>query len=103
MRAALAALLFGVVAAAAQEAPQETPQGKRIFTQDAAPPCGVCHVLSDAGTAGRIGPNLDMLKPSAERVRAAVTEGPGTMPAYGQLSLEQVEAVARYVAEVTGG
>jgi sulfite dehydrogenase len=43
------------------------------------------------------------LKPSAERVRKAVTGGPGTMPAYDSLTPAQIEAVARYVAEAAGG
>jgi mono/diheme cytochrome c family protein len=30
-------------------------QGKELFTQK----CGACHVLSDAGTSGNIGPDLD--------------------------------------------
>ncbi len=29
--------------------------GKQLFVQA----CGGCHTLADAGTAGRIGPNLD--------------------------------------------
>jgi mono/diheme cytochrome c family protein len=79
-------------------------KGKQVFTQEAQPSCTVCHTLADAGSAGAIGPNLDELKPSRERVISAVTGGVGIMPAFNEsLSSEQIEAVAHYVAKVTGG
>lgn len=82
----------------------EAPQGKRIFTEVAAPPCAVCHTLADAGASGEVGPSLDALKPSAERVRKAVREGLNAMPSYEDtLSDAQIEAVARYVAGAAGG
>lgn len=77
--------------------------GFRLFTAEAVPACGICHTLAAAGTAGPIGPVLDDLKPDAARVRAAVTDGVGIMPAYGDsLSSEQIDAVAQYVATATG-
>lgn len=79
-------------------------KGKQVFTNEAQPSCTVCHTLADAGSAGTIGPNLDELKPSRERVINAVTGGVGIMPAFSDsLSSEQIQAVARYVAAVTGG
>ncbi len=79
-------------------------RGKAVFTQEAQPSCTVCHTLADAGSEGAIGPNLDDLKPTEERVRMAVTQGVGVMPAFGEsLSEEQIKAVARYVSTVTGG
>lgn len=79
-------------------------KGKKVFTQDAQPACAVCHTLADAGSTGEIGPNLDELKPSREAVVNAVTGGVGIMPAFEEsLSAEQIEAVAAYVATVTGG
>jgi mono/diheme cytochrome c family protein len=79
-------------------------QGRAIFTTEAAPQCGICHILADAGTTGTIGPNLDDLKPTADRVKLAVEGGVGVMPAYGEaLTEEQIEAVAQYVATVAGG
>lgn len=66
--------------------------------------CGSCHTLSDAGTTGEIGPNLDSLAPSADRVETQVRTGGGGMPAFeGDLSEEQIDAVSSYVADVTGG
>ncbi|GJD58374.1 c-type cytochrome [Methylobacterium dankookense] len=77
-------------------APDEA--GRTVFLDQAEPRCGVCHTLADAGTTGEVGPNLDLLKPDAERVKAAVTNGIGVMPAFEDLSPDQIEAVARYVS-----
>lgn len=78
--------------------------GKKVFTEEAQPSCTVCHTLADAGAEGAIGPNLDDLKPNEERVRMAVTQGVGVMPAFEEsLSEEQIKAVAHYVSTVTGG
>lgn len=82
----------------------DTEKGKKVFTQEAQPACTVCHTLADAGSTGAIGPNLDELKPSRETVVNAVNGGVGVMPAFGDsLSTEQIQAVAAYVATVTGG
>ncbi|MBW0147538.1 cytochrome c [Marinobacter sp. CAU 1620] len=79
-------------------------QGRKVFIEEAQPACTVCHTLSDAGSAGEIGPNLDELAPSATQVRNAVKGGVGIMPAFGEsLSEAQITAVAHYVASVTGG
>ncbi|MCW9008842.1 MAG: cytochrome c [Marinobacter sp.] len=51
-----------------------------------------------------MGPDLDELKPTMEQVVNAVTSGVGVMPAFNEsLSEEQINAVAHYVATVTGG
>ena len=61
--------------------------------------CGSCHLLKDAGTVGNIGPNLNQIRPDINRVIVAVTNGIGVMPAYqGELTLEEIEAVAHYVS-----
>ncbi|MBW4934492.1 SorU family sulfite dehydrogenase c-type cytochrome subunit [Marinobacter sp. F4206] len=79
-------------------------QGKKVFTELAQPSCTICHALSDAGSAGEIGPNLDELAPSVTQVQNAVKGGVGLMPAFGDsLSQAQITAVAHYVASVTGG
>lgn len=79
-------------------------RGKALFTSEAEPsPCGSCHVLDDAGTSGAIGPNLDTLQPSAERVASAMREGPGAMPSFADtLSEEDIDAVAEYVEAAAG-
>lgn len=76
--------------------------GKKVFTETAAPACAVCHALKDAGAEGAIGPNLDELKPDASRVEIAVRNGIGQMPAFQNLSDDQIKAVAQYVSSVAG-
>jgi mono/diheme cytochrome c family protein len=73
--------------------------GKAVFTQS----CAGCHTLADAGASGSVGPNLDDLRPSQEKVAAMVRSGGGGMPSFGgTLEPEQIEAVAAYVAGAAG-
>ena len=75
-------------------------QGKQIFLGDGN--CATCHILQDANSNGIIGPNLNEIRPNIARVLSAVTNGIGVMPAYeGQLSAEEIKAVANYVAKST--
>ncbi|MCU0312630.1 MAG: c-type cytochrome [Solirubrobacteraceae bacterium] len=77
----------------------QAAEGESIFTQN----CASCHTLKAAGANGNVGPVLDTLKPSEPTVSAAVTKGKGAMPAFeGQLTPEQIKAVAAYVAESAG-
>lgn len=79
-------------------------QGRDVFMNQAQPACSICHTLKDAGAAGQIGPNLDVLAPTQAQVVSAVTQGVGVMPAFsGALSAEQIDAVAYYVSQVSGG
>ena len=74
-------------------------EGKQIFTQS----CGTCHTLSDAGTQGNVGPNLDESKPDYELAVDRVTNGKGGMPAFkDSLSEAQIKNVSAYVAESAG-
>lgn len=76
--------------------------GKEVFITISQPSCTICHTLSDAGSAGAIGPDLDELKPSRDQVVNAVTQGVGIMPAFeGSLSAEQIQALATYILAVT--
>jgi len=64
--------------------------------------CGVCHTLQSAGSEGSIGPDLDQIKSSMDRIRYVVTNGIGVMQAWeGILSYEEIEAVSYYVFENT--
>lgn len=75
--------------------------GKAIFTGTAG--CGGCHTLSDAGTSGAVGPNLDAVKPAYDKVVTQVTNGGGAMPAFkGTLTEQQIQDVAAYVSSVAG-
>jgi sulfite dehydrogenase len=66
--------------------------------------CADCHTLRAAVASGTTGPNLDQVKPSQEEVAQQVREGGGGMPSFReQLSDEEIEAVAQYVAESAGG
>ena len=64
--------------------------------------CGACHTLKAAGSAGNIGPDLDLLKPQIPQIIVAVTNGIGVMQAWeGILTEEEIEAVAFYVFSST--
>jgi DMSO/TMAO reductase YedYZ molybdopterin-dependent catalytic subunit/cytochrome c553 len=77
-------------------------RGRLLFERGTTPPCGVCHTVSEAGVQGAVGPNLDLAKPSMERLRSAMTQGVGAMPSFAQtLSEAQIEDLATYVFEVT--
>jgi mono/diheme cytochrome c family protein len=92
-----------MAAAAPTAKPKPTPvtvaAGRVIFKAN----CTVCHTLADAKSHGTLGPNLDKLKPSMKLVIHQVTNGGGSMPAFGgQLSKTKIEAVAKYVSTVAG-
>jgi mono/diheme cytochrome c family protein len=65
----------------AQSVPLTTRQiSKQLFQGE----CGFCHTLAAAGTSGRVGPNLDKLRPTRKRVLEAIAAGgrrTGLMPA----------------------
>ena len=64
--------------------------------------CGACHTLKAVGSAGNIGPDLDLLKPQIPQIIVAVTNGIGVMQAWeGILTPEEIEAVAYYVFNST--
>jgi cbb3-type cytochrome c oxidase subunit III len=73
--------------------------GKKIFQTE----CGSCHTLKAARTTGKVGPNLDQLKPPDARVVRQVTNGGAIMPAFkGTLSQAQIDAVATFVSTNAG-
>ena len=73
--------------------------GKAVFSSAG---CGGCHTLKAAGSSGNVGPNLDQLKPTLERVVHQVENGGGAMPAFkGQLSDKQIQDVAAFVVAST--
>ena len=80
-------------------ADQLLEKGREIFINQGN--CASCHALSDAKANGNIGPNLNQIMPTKDRVLAAVTHGIGVMPAYeGILTSEEIDAVSHYVSEV---
>jgi mono/diheme cytochrome c family protein len=79
----------------------DAAKGKEVF---ATAGCGGCHILSDAGSSGAVGPNLDESKPAPDLVVERVTNGKGAMPSFkGQLSEEDIQNVAAYVVQSTSG
>jgi len=86
-------------AATTAETTEGGADGAAVFASN----CGTCHTLAAAGSDGTTGPNLDDLMPDAETVEAQVRSGGGGMPAFeGQLSDDEIEAVATYVSESAG-
>ena len=75
--------------------------GRQIFGER----CNNCHTLAAARTQGKVGPNLDQLKPPAALVLNAIENGRmrgnGTMPA-GIVSGKDAQDVAAFVGAVAG-
>jgi mono/diheme cytochrome c family protein len=67
--------------------------------------CATCHTLSAARAVGRVGPNLDILRPPAALVLDAITNGRargmGQMPAL-LFQGDDAKNVADFVAAVAG-
>jgi cytochrome c oxidase subunit 2 len=89
------------------------PDGKTLFVSGAAPACGACHTLSDAGTNGTIGPNLGQvlkgkdaafIQQSIEDPSAEVAKGfqDGIMPNNYKDTLqpEEIKALTDYLVKV---
>jgi cytochrome c553 len=75
--------------------------GRTLF----AAKCATCHTLSDARAVGRVGPDLDVLRPPAALVLDAIANGrargQGQMPA-GLYSGGDASDVAKFIAAVAG-
>ena len=74
--------------------------GAEIFASNG---CGSCHTLSDAGSTGNVGPNLDDSSVDFAAAVTQITNGGGGMQAYsGTLSEEEIANVAAYVVTARG-
>ena len=77
-------------------------QGKMLFSATAKPiACSVCHTLTDADAMGTIGPDLDELKPDADRIRKTMMTGMGAMPSFESMDEADREAIIAYVVSAT--
>ena len=63
--------------------------------------CGSCHKLSDAGTGGTVGKNLDETSPSYALVLRTLAVPPQNMPSDLVANAADAKAVAAYVVAVT--
>jgi mono/diheme cytochrome c family protein len=76
-------------------------RGQELFAQN----CSTCHTLKAANAVGRVGPNLDAMRPPAALVAQAIetgrARGQGQMPARLLVGEDQKD-VAEYVATVAG-
>jgi cytochrome c551 len=74
--------------------------GKAVFAEAG---CGGCHTFSAAGSNGSVGPNLDDANVTFDQAVQQVTNGGGGMPSFqGDLSQQEIEAVARFVSGESG-
>ncbi|WP_372791369.1 c-type cytochrome [Paraconexibacter sp.] len=75
--------------------------GRKVFAEL----CSTCHALAASNAVGRVGPDLDQLRPPKELTLNAIeqgrAQGRGQMPA-GLVDGEDAEDVAEYIAKVAG-
>lgn len=73
--------------------------GEQLFKDN----CSNCHTLAAAGASGKVGPNLDQLKPGPDLVTSQVNSGGGGMPSFkGKLTDDQIKQIADYVSSNAG-
>lgn len=76
-------------------------KGRQLFAQN----CSTCHTLAATDSTGRVGPNLDQLRPKAALVADAIAKGRarglGQMPAL-LLTGKEAQDVASFVEAVAG-
>ena len=69
---------------------------KALFSSN----CASCHAFTAAGANGMVGPNLDQTSLTADRIAQQIRSGGGGMPPFeGQLTDEQIQALAEFVFE----
>jgi mono/diheme cytochrome c family protein len=94
------AMSSAVAPSAAKDA-AKLQKGGELFSSFS---CGGCHSLLGAGATGRVGPSFDG-NPNLDEAYIAdrVTNGSGLMPPFGgQMSQDDVAAVASYILHVKG-
>lgn len=76
-------------------------EGRVMFTAN----CGMCHTLGAAATSGRVGPNLDTLRPpkalTLDAIKNGRARGQGQMPSE-LIEGEDAENVASFIEAVAG-
>lgn len=94
-------LLGSLSTTALAEDAAQLEQGKILFGSAQPIACAVCHTLADAGAVGPIGPDLDELKPDADRIRKTMMTGIGAMPSFEAMDEADREAIIAYVVKAT--
>ncbi len=87
-----------LVPAQAELSAEQVETGRQIFNDWS---CSACHVLTDAGGNGHIGPSLDgndvMDK---DFLVSRITNGQGAMPGFGgQLTDEEIDLLSEYILQ----
>ncbi len=78
------------------ESTAATADGAALFSAN----CASCHTLAAADSSGNVGPNLDQLDIPLDAIVDQITNGGGGMPAFGgQLSEDEIQAIAQYVVD----
>jgi mono/diheme cytochrome c family protein len=102
LRLTIAVALTAFVAGCGGSGSSDEPAaggGEKLFSDN----CASCHTLKAAGASGKVGPDLDQLKPGPQLVTTQVNNGGGAMPAFkGKLTDAQIKEIADYVAENAG-
>jgi mono/diheme cytochrome c family protein len=95
----LTAFAAGCGGGSDEPAPAAGGGGEKLFSDN----CASCHTLAAAGASGKVGPDLDQLRPGPQLVTTQVNNGGGAMPAFkGKLTDAQIKELADYVAENAG-
>lgn len=102
--AATSLALLSLLPSIGAQAQASADDGRKLFVDGVAPlpACALCHTLKKAGASGQIGPDLDDLRPDADRVEKAMRNGIGPMPSFKTLTEVQIKTLAAYVAAVAG-
>jgi cbb3-type cytochrome c oxidase subunit III len=94
--ASVAANQQAIAQAAQQSGGTSATDPKALFTSN----CAGCHTFAAAGTNGKVGPNLDQISLTADRIALQIQNGGGGMPPFkGQLTDAQIQALAKFVFE----
>jgi len=76
-------------------------QGREVFKDR----CGTCHTLQGANAVGKVGPNLDQLRPppplTLDAIQKGRARGQGQMPAE-LVTGEEARNVAAFIGKVAG-
>jgi mono/diheme cytochrome c family protein len=108
---ALVGVLVPALVIAAAKSSDEAPGGVKLSAADErgreifAARCATCHTLRAANAVGKVGPNLDQLRPAKALILDAIQKGrargQGQMPA-GLVDGQDAQDVANFVAKVAG-